>query len=157
MKKKTNAFKNKGNKDVTAIVKRVPPRRIVEYYYFPEGDVSARDIMNAVGDAFADKADIWPDINLCAVELEADSLIFQDAKECFIDPADQAWFEKQGITRQYQASWHSADDQAAVQILKNVLETCGGRICSDTDDFEPSYGAEEVGRLAQEAGENRQE
>lgn len=148
MKKKTNAFKNKGNKDVTAIVKKVPPRRIVEYYYFPEGDVSARNILQAVGAEFAEKADIWPELNLCAVELGADSLIFQDAQECFIDPADQAWFEEKGIIRKYQVSWHSADDQEAIQILKSILETCGGRICSDTDDFEPSYGVGEVEKLA---------
>jgi hypothetical protein len=150
MKKKSNAFKNKGQKGVTSVVKKVPPRRIVEYYYFPEGDVSARDIMNAAGEAYAEKADIWPDLNLCAIELEADSLIFQDAAECFIDPADQAWFEEKGILRKYQASWHGADEEAAIRILKNVLDTCGGRICSDTDDFEPSYGAEDVDRLVQE-------
>lgn len=147
MKKKSNAFKNKGQKGGTSVVKKLPPRRIVEYYYFPEGDILARDIMNAAGEAFAEKADIWPDLNLCAVELDADSLIFQDAQECFIDPADQDWFAENGIVRKYQVSWHSADDENAIQILKNVLETCGGRICSDTDDFEPSYRAEEVDQL----------
>ena len=148
MKKKTNAFKNKGQKTAMSVVKKVPPRRIVEYYYFPEGDVSARNILQAVGADFAEKADIWPELNLCAVELGADSLIFQDAQECFIDPADQAWFEEKGIIRKYQVSWHSADDQEAIQILKSILETCGGRICSDTADFEPSYGAGEVEKLA---------
>ena len=148
MKKKTNAFKNNGQKTATSVVKKVPPRRIVEYYYFPEGDVSARNILQAVGADFAEKADIWPELNLCAVELGADSLIFQDAQECFIDPADQAWFEEKGIIRKYQVSWHSADDQEAIQILKSILETCGGRICSDTDDFEPSYGVGEVEKLA---------
>lgn len=150
MKKKTNAFKNKGNKDVTSVVKKLPPRRIVEYYYFPEGEVSARDIMQAVGEEFADQADIWPDINLCAVDLEVDDLIFQDAGDCFVDPADQEWFSQKGIVSQYQASWHSGDEEAALQILENVLQKCGGRLCSDTDDFEPSYGAGELHKLRQE-------
>ena len=147
MKKKTNAHKNKGQRDAFSVIKKVPPRRIVEYYYFPEGDVSARNILQAVGAEFADKADIWPDLNLCAVELGADSLIFQDAEECFIDPADQAWFEEKGITRKYQVSWHSADEDKALQVLKNILENCGGKICSDTDDFEPSYGTGETEKL----------
>lgn len=147
MTKKTNARKNKGQKDAISVMKKVPPRRIVEYYYFPQGDITARDIMNAVGAEYAEKADIWPDLNLCAVELGADSLIFQDAEDCFIDPADQAWFAEKGIMRKYQASWHGADDAQAVQILKNVLNVCGGMICSDTDDFEPSYGAEDVEKL----------
>lgn len=147
MNKKTNARKNKGQKDAFSVIKKVPPRRIVEYYYFPEGDVSARDIIQAVGAEFVEKADIWPDLNLCAVELGADSLIFQDAEEFFIDPVDQEWFAKEGIVRKYQASWHSADEEQALQILKNILGSCGGRLCSDTDDFEPSYGAGDLDQL----------
>lgn len=150
MIKKTNAKKNKGQRDAISAIRKVPPRRIVEYYYFPEGDVSARDIMQAVGAEYAEKADIWPDLNLCAVELGADSLIFQDAEDCFIDPADQAWFKENGIVRKYQASWHSADEVQAIEILKSILKACGGRICSDTDDFEPSYGEDEVEKLASE-------
>ena len=73
MKKKTNAFKNKGQKTAMSVVKKVPPRRIVEYYYFPEGDVSARNILQAVGAEFADKADIWPDLNL---QMEFDVKLF---------------------------------------------------------------------------------
>ena len=92
------------------------------------GKVTEKHISGGLIPVFAEKADIWPELNLCAVELGADSLIFQDAQECFIDPADQAWFEEKGIIRKYQVSWHSADDQEAIQILKSILETCGGRI-----------------------------
>ena len=64
MKKKTNAFKNKGQKTAMSVVKKVPPRRIVEYYYFPEGDVSARNILQAVGADFAETGFAHEDLQM---------------------------------------------------------------------------------------------
>lgn len=66
-----------------------------------------------------------------------DSLIFQNAEECFIDPADQQWFEERGIKTKYQISYDTGDIEAVREVLHNIC-ALGGRICSDTDDFEPS-------------------
>ena len=144
IKKKNGAFKNKGHKDAASFMKEKPVRRILEYYYFPEGETDARRIMNSVGEEFADAADIWPDLNLTAVDLDTDSLVFQEARECFVDPLDLQWLEDRGIVSMYSVSFEQSDLEKVRQILSAVLSSCGGRICSDSDDFEPSWGVEEI-------------
>lgn len=147
MKKKNYGFK-KPAKDITAVVNKKPVRRIVEYYYLIQQDVTARDLQKAVGEEWFEKADIWPELNLMEVELNYDSLIFQDAAECFIDAADIAYFEAQGIRTKYQISYDTGDIEAVRKVMKNIMTVIGGRICSDTDDFEPSYTVEQVEQLS---------
>lgn len=131
-------------KDITAVMNKKPVRKIVEYYYFLENEVTARDLQRAAGEAWFEKADIWPDLNLMEVVMQFDSLIFQDAEECFIDPADLAWFEENGIRTKYQISYDTGDSEAVRAVMKQIMTVLGGRICSDTDDFEPSWTVEQL-------------
>ena len=148
-KKPATAKKNgkKPAKDITAMFMKKPVRKIVEYYYFFNEEMDARKLQSAVGEKWFEKADIWPELNLMEVELDFDSLIFQDAEECFIDPEDQKWFEEQGIKTKYQISYDTGDIEAVREVLHNIMAALGGRICSDTDDFEPSCTADTLDQL----------
>lgn len=141
---KKNTFKNKGQKDVTAFMKSKPIRKIVNYYYFTGNDATARDIVNSVGDSYRDAADIWPELNLAEVVLPTDSLIFQDVREAFVDPADQEYLKEHDYTSQFQISFDIGDTDAVRSVMRNIMTQIGGRICSDTDDFEPSYTADSL-------------
>ena len=55
------------------------------------------------------------------VEMNFDSLIFQNAEECFIDPADQQWFEERGIKTKYQISYDTGDIEAVREVLHNIM------------------------------------
>ena len=108
-----------------------------EIYYFNRLLAEAPELL----------ADIWPELNLMEVEMNFDSLIFQNAEECFIDPADQQWFEERGIKTKYQISYDTGDIEAVREVLHNIMAAVGGRICSDTDDFEPSCTADTLDKL----------
>ena len=108
-----------------------------EIYYFNRLLAEAPELL----------ADIWPELNLMEVEMNFDSLIFQNAEECFIDPADQQWFEERGIKTKYQISYDTGDIEAVREVLHNIMAALGGRICSDTDDFEPSCTADTLDKL----------
>lgn len=123
-------------KDITTVMTKKPVRKIVEYYYFFDEEMDARKLQSAVGENGFEKADIWPELNLMEVEMNFDSLIFQNAEECFIDPADQQWFED-GVLRQsirsvmipvilrrfvkcFTTLWlPSAEESAAIQTILN--------------------------------------
>ena len=129
-KKPTAAKKSSGKKplkDIAVVMTKKPVRKIVEYYYFFNEEMDARNLME--------------------VEMNFDSLIFQNAEECFIDPADQQWFEEQGIKTKYQISYDTGDIEAVREVLHNIMDALGGRICSDTDDFEPSCTADTLDKL----------
>ncbi len=149
-KKKTSSygFKKKpaGKKDLTAVVAKKPVRKIVEYFYFTDKEINCRDLLNATG-PFDPKSDIWPDLNLMEVVMGYDSLIFQDATECFIDEEDMKWFEAQGIKTKYQVSYDTGDIAEVRKALKQIMGVLGGVICSDTDDFMPCYKVEDLDKL----------
>lgn len=151
VKKKSNgkqgSFNKKPVKDITAVMSRKPVRKIVEYYYFLKEEMDARKLQAAVGEEWLEKADIWPELNLMEVVMNYDSLIFQDAEECFIDPADLVWFEEQGIKTKYQISYDAGDIQDVRKVMKNIMSAIGGIVCSDTDDFEPSYKVDQLDQL----------
>ena len=67
-------------KDITAVMTKKPVRKIVEYYYFFDEEMDARKLQSAVGEKWFEKADIWPELNLMEVEMNFDSLIFQNAE-----------------------------------------------------------------------------
>ena len=73
--------------------------------------------------------------------------VMTNAEECFIDPADQQWFEERGIKTKYQISYDTGDIEAVREVLHNIMAALGGRICSDTDDFEPSCTADTLDKL----------
>ena len=143
---KKSGFK-KTEKNIAAVMAKKPVRKIVEYYYFFNEEMDARKLQSAVCEKWFEKSDIWPELNLMEVEVNFDSLIFQNAEECFIDPADQQWFEEQGIKTKYQISYDTGDLEAVREVLHNIMTALGGRICSDTDDFEPSCTADTLEKL----------
>lgn len=137
----------KSVKDITAVMNKKPVRKIAEYYYFLNEEVDARKLQAAAGEEWFEKADIWPELNLMEVVMNYDSLIFQDAEECFVDPADLDWFKEQGIRTKYQISYDTGDIADVRRVMKRIMENLGGVICSDTDDFEPSYRKEQLEQL----------
>lgn len=147
---KKTAKKTKGKAPaarVEDIMKKKAVRKIEEYYYFSQQELSAAKIRDAVPEDFKDAADIWPDLDLVEVVMRYDSLIFQNARDCFIDPEDQKYFEEHGIRSWYQISFDSADISMVRDVMRAVLATCGGMIGSDTDDFEPSFTADTISGL----------
>ena len=133
-KKPTAAKKSSGKKplkDIAVVMTKKPVRKIVEYYYFFNEEMDARKLQSAVGEKWFEKADIWPELNLMEVEMNFDSLIFQNAEECFIDPADQQWFEEQGIKTKYQISYDTGDIESVREVLHNIMDAhrsrCGFR------------------------------
>ena len=76
--------------------------------------------------------------------LYSDSLIFQDGRECFVDPLDLQFIEEHNIKSIYVVSYEEGDSVKARQVIKEILEAKGGFICSDTEDFEPVFTAETI-------------
>ena len=65
----------------------------------------------------------------------------------FVMVSDQQWFEERGIKTKYQISYDTGDIEAVREVLHNIMAALGGRICSDTDDFEPSCTADTLDKL----------
>lgn len=137
----------KKKKGLQTVMEKKPVKKIVEYYYFLKEPVAVRQLQQAVGDEYFDKADIWPELNLMEVVMDHDSLIFQDADDCFVDPDDLKDLEAMGVKKKYQISFDAADIEKVRDVMQRIMTAAGGVICSDTDDFQPSYTLDDLSML----------
>ena len=126
-------MKKKKGKPVKAM------NKILEYYFMTPEDITAKELSQKIKAVEEEKIEIWPELNLMEVVLEHDSLIFQDARECFIDPLDQEFLQQRKIKSMYQISFDERDMDGVRTVLTELMKACKGMVCSDTDDFDPIY------------------
>lgn len=134
-------IKNKAKK-ITGVKK--PEKKILEYYYMTPEEVSAKELSLCITAVSEEQIEVWLELNLMEVVMENDSLIFQDAREFFIDPLDQEYFQEHGLKSMYQISFDSRDIELVKKVMMQIMEAKGGKIYSDTDDFEPSYDGKNI-------------
>ena len=137
----------KKKKGLQTVMEKKPVKKIVEYYYFLKEALPVKQLQLAVGDDYFDKADVWPELNLMEVVMDFDSLIFQDADDCFVDPEDIRDLEAMGVRKKYQISFDAADIEKVRDVMSRIMTAVGGVICSDTDDFQPSYTLDNLDQL----------
>ena len=116
--------------------------KILEYYYMTPEQTNAKEMTTFIKSVDEEKIDVWPELNLMEVVLDSDSLIFQDGRECFIDPLDLQFLEERKIQSIYVVSYEEGDSAKAKTVIREILKAKGGFICSDTEDFEPMYTLE---------------
>lgn len=146
MKDKKFANNKKGAKKVTAVKKNV--KKILEFYFMSPSEMDAKALSLCVKSVPEDAVEVWKELNLVEVVMANDSLIFQDARECFIDPLDLEFIREHNFKTIYQISYDEQDQMLVRKVLKEILEQKGGIVCSDTDDFEPIYTKDNVDKLA---------
>lgn len=125
-------------------------KKIVEFYFMTPAETDAKELSQCVHAVDEERIEVWRELNLMEVVLESDSLIFQDAGECFIDPLDLEFINGRGIKTMYQISYEVGDAAMVKKIMSEIIDAVGGFICSDTDSFEPIYTKENMEQLGEE-------
>lgn len=141
-KKKYTSVKTEGGKKLGMPVKK--QKKIIEYYYMTPQETNAKDISLCITAVSEEQIEVWPALNLLEVVMVSDSLIFQDAHECFEDPLDLEFIEQHQFKTIYQISFEADDTELVRQVMNEVLTHKGGMILSDTDTFEPMYDVNTV-------------
>ena len=118
--------------------------KILEYYYMTPEQTDAKELTTLIKSVDEEKIDVWPELNLMEVVLDRDSLIFQDGRECFVDPLDLEFLDEHKIKSIYVVIYEESDSVKARKAIKEILGAKGGFLCSDTEDFEPMYTAETI-------------
>lgn len=126
-------MKKKKGKPVKAI------KKIIEYYFVIPEEITAKALSMKIKCVNEEKIEVWPELNLMEVVLENDSLIFQDARDCFIDPLDLEFLREKEVKSMYLISFDEKDTGAARTVLLELMKSCRAMIFSDTDDFQPIY------------------
>lgn len=119
-------------------------KQILEYYYMTPEQTDAKEMTTLIHQVDEENVDVWPELNLMEVVLDSDSLIFQDGRECFIDPLDLEFLKEHQIQSIFVVSYEESDDKKARAVIKEIMQAKGGFLCSDTEDFMPMYTVETI-------------
>lgn len=119
-------------------------KKILEFYYMTPQKSDARELTGLVKSVDAERVDVWPELNLMEVILDEDSLIFQDGRECFVDPLDLEFIDAHQIQSIYVVSYEEGDSEKAKKVIRDIMAVKGGFLCSDTEDFEPIFTVENI-------------
>lgn len=125
---------------------KMQPKGAAEYkgveeeflYMFPV-EVTVRDLEQALTNYPEDKKEIWVELDMMEVVLEADSLIFENMMDTFDADSDQAFLAEKGVKVVYAFNYNTRDKEAVVGVLKELHSVFGGFVASDTEDLEPIY------------------
>lgn len=134
-------------KNLGKSVVKAKRKEILEFYYMTPQKTDAKDISLCIETIPQEKIEVWRELNLLEIVMTADSLIFQDAKECFEDPLDLEYIREHHIETIYQISYDKEDSDLVKKVMKEILEKKGGFICSDTEDFEPTYDTAHISNM----------
>ncbi len=112
---------------------------IEEYFYMLPGDVTVRDLVEAIHSVPEETKEIWIELDLMEIVLEADSLIFENMMDTFTEEGDQEFLSAKGIKAVYAVSYNTHDKAQVKQILEELHAGFGGFMASDTEDLEPVF------------------
>ena len=98
-------MKMKKIKKSTIVEAQKRKKKIVEFYYMTPEKTDAKELTRFITSVDEEKVDVWPELNLMEVVLDSDSLIFQDGRECFVDPLDLEFIEERKIQSIYVVSY----------------------------------------------------
>ena len=114
-------------------------KKFSEYYYMVPSKIDVKQLSKNITVIDEKQIEIWREINLMEVVLTSDSLIFEDAKNCFIDPLDLQFLKEHQIETVYQVSFEQNDTRKVIEIFKELIEANGGFLASDSEDFTPIF------------------
>lgn len=114
-------------------------KKFLEYYYMIPAKVEVKELSKVITTVSEKQIEIWKEINLMEIVLTSDSLIFEDAKNCFIDPLDLAFLKEHQIETIYQISFEQNDGKKVIEIFKELMQSQGGFLASDSEDFTPTF------------------
>jgi len=115
---------------------------VEEYLYMFPTVVTVRDLEKALAAIPEDKKEIWVELDMMEVMLEADSLVFENMMDTFDAESDQAFLAQKGIQVVYAFNYNTRDKEAVVGVLEVLHKAFGGFVASDTEDLEPIYEAD---------------
>lgn len=114
-------------------------KKFLEYYYMIPSKVDVKKLSKDITVINEKQIEIWREINLMEIVLTSDSLIFEDAKNCFIDPLDLQFLKEHQIETIYQVSFEQNDTKKVIEIFKELMQKNNGFLASDSEDFTPIF------------------
>lgn len=124
-------------------LRKKPVKEFRSFLYLLPGRTSAKDFAGAL--TFIDKKalEIWEEEIVLEITTPNGAITFEDIRDS-LGKEDQKVLNDLRIKQVMACDYESSDAELVKQIMTAFLKALGGRIGSDTEDFQPFLSIEEL-------------
>ena len=112
-------------------------------YMLPE-NITAKELAGKLDFMEKEAVEVWTEVNLLELTLGNGTFTFEDMMEDLSSAEDVELLEKLKVKQVYACDYEASDAENVQKIMKCLIETVGGFMGSDTEDFEPFVKVEEL-------------
>ncbi len=134
------AKKDKGAKQAKQASKSKPvkpakPKEGSFLYLLPE-EISAKQLHDGLDFLEAKQLEVWTELNLLEVTADEGTITFEDMRDN-LGEEDFGTLAGMGMKKVYAVDYYLSDNGILRKVMETLISKFGGKIGSDTEDFQP--------------------
>ena len=116
-------------------VKPAKPKEGSFLYLLPE-EISAKQLHDGLDFLEAKQLEVWTEINLLEVTADEGTITFEDMRDN-LGEEDSGTLAGMGMKKVYAVDYYLSDNGILRKVMETLISKFGGKIGSDTEDFQP--------------------
>lgn len=112
-------------------------------YMLPEA-VTAKELSEKLDFVKKEAVEVWIEANLLEINLESGALTIEDMMPDLEGAGDKEQLAKLEVKQVYACEYEMPDRMQVQKIMAHLIQSFGGFLASDTEDFEPFIKVEEL-------------
>lgn len=116
-------------------VKPAKPKEGSFLYLLPE-EISAKQLHDGLDFLEAKQLEVWTELNLLEVTADEGTITFEDMRDN-LGEEDFGTLAGMGMKKVYAVDYYLSDNGILRKVMETLISKFGGKIGSDTEDFQP--------------------
>ena len=113
------------------------------FLYLIPDDISAGQLHDGLDFMDEKQLEVWTEINLLEVTTDEGTVTFEDMKDN-LRGEDSAVLDGMGMRKVYAVDYYLSDKGVLYKVMETLTAKFGGKIGSDTEDFQPLIKVNEL-------------
>lgn len=123
-------------------VKPAKPKEGSFLYLLPE-EISAKQLHDGLDFLEAKQLEVWTELNLLEVTADEGTITFEDMRDN-LGEEDFGTLAGMGMKKVYAVDYYLSDNGILRKVMETLLSKFGGKIGSDTENFQPFMKVNEI-------------
>lgn len=123
-------------------IKPAKPKEGSFLYLLPE-EISARQLHDGLDFLEAKQLEVWTELNLLEVTADEGTITFEDMRDN-LGEEDSGTLAGMGMKKVYAVDYYLSDHGILRRVMETLISKFGGKIGSDTEDFQPFVKVNEI-------------
>lgn len=123
--------------------KTVPKPKEGSFLYLLPEDISAKQLHDGLDFLEAKQLEVWTELNLLEVTVDEGTITFEDMRDNLREE-DFGTLAGIGMKKVYAVDYYLSDNGILRKVMETLISKFGGKIGSDTEDFQPFVKVNEI-------------